>query len=84
VITIATAVSVGWYSLAKMLSNAMELRTVTESYLATCRDAGLKRKLMTTYKAPSEEMSEEIPAAQAIDRSESSTQRELGDNDPER
>jgi hypothetical protein len=84
VTTIATVISVRWYSFAKMISNAIQLRSVIESYLATSRDAALKKKLMKTYDAELAEMSEEIPSAQPAQRiaiSAPSTQHELDDDE---
>jgi hypothetical protein len=60
--TIATAISVRWYSRLKMLKSSIELRSVIETYLDICGDGKLKKRLMKTYAAQSEELNEEVPA----------------------
>jgi hypothetical protein len=50
---IATATSVPWYSLIKILSDAFELRPVIEQYLSTVTDGKLKRHMATALRTQS-------------------------------
>jgi hypothetical protein len=89
VTTIATAISVRWYSLAKMLSSAIELRSVIDAYLELFGDGKLKMTLMETYDSQSEEMAEDLGASQVAEGavvSEPSTLEEIidDDEDPDR
>jgi hypothetical protein len=53
---IATAISVRWYSLIKMLSSALELRPVIEQYLSIVTDGKLKRHLATALRTQSHQL----------------------------
>jgi hypothetical protein len=49
-VTIASAISVRWYSLEKMFSSAITLRPVIESYLSEATDSRLRTKLLAIQR----------------------------------